>query len=72
VIAGREEVDAASEQLLSRLFGETEPAGQILAVGDREVDVVLLAQQREVLRDRFASRRADDIGQREYRQRARS
>jgi hypothetical protein len=44
---------------------QTEPAGGILAVGDHDVDVVLLADEREMFGERLATGRADDVGDRE-------
>jgi hypothetical protein len=44
------------------LLRETEAAGRVLAVGEDEIDVVLLAQQRQMFGERFAPGRADDVG----------
>jgi hypothetical protein len=43
---------------------EPEAAGGVLAVGDHDVDMVLLADERQMFGERFATGGADDVGDR--------
>ena len=49
VIAGGDDVDAEFEQLLGDLRSDAEAAGGVFAVGDGEIDAVLLLQFRQAL-----------------------
>jgi hypothetical protein len=44
---------------------ESEAAGRVFTVGDRDVDVVLFADEREMFGEDLATRCADDVGDRE-------
>ena len=44
VVAERDRVDAGLEQLTRRLLGDPDSSGRVLAVGDHEVGLVLVAQ----------------------------
>jgi hypothetical protein len=61
MVAGRDEIDAGGEHVVGGLFGEPEPAGGVLPVGDYRIDVVLLAGEAEVLGEDLAARRTDDV-----------
>ena len=65
VVAGREDVDAGVEQLLRRVRIDALPAGDVLAVGDDEVDRLLAPQRAEPRR-----RHAAPTGRRRRRGRA--
>jgi hypothetical protein len=44
------------------LVREPKAAGGVFAVGDHDVDVVLLADERKMFGQRLAAGRADDVG----------
>ena len=65
VVAERDHVDARREQPVGDPRSEPDPVGRVLAVGNDEVDVELVAQGRQPLLDRAVSRRAVDVGDEE-------
>ena len=65
VVPEREHVDARREQLVGELGRDPDAVGGVLAVGDAEVDVELLAQPRQPLLDRAETRAAVHVGDEE-------
>jgi hypothetical protein len=61
VVAERDHVRSGREQLVGELRGDAGSVGRVLAVDDREVGVVPLAQRRMMLLHGAASRDAEDI-----------
>jgi hypothetical protein len=47
------------------LNGQTEPAGGVLAVGDADVYIVLVARESDAALQGFTARRADDVSNQE-------
>ena len=65
VVAERDHVRSRREQLVGELGGDAGAVGRVLAVDDREVGVVPLAQRRQVLLHGATSRDAEDVRQEE-------
>jgi hypothetical protein len=65
VVAERDDVRAGGEQLVGELAGDAGAVGRVLAVDDREVRVVMLAQRRQVLLDGTTARDAEDVREEE-------
>ncbi len=61
MIAAGDEIDAYGEEFFGGLRGETEPARDVLTVGDAGMDVMLLARKRKTALERFTARRSDDV-----------
>jgi len=71
VVAEGDHVGSRSEQLVGELRGDTGPVGRVLAVDDREVGVVALAQRGQLLLHGAASWDAEDVREEEDLQRCR-
>ena len=69
MVAERDHVGSRGEQLAGELRGDAGPVGRVLAVDDREVGVVALAQRGQMLLDGAASRDAEDVREEEDLQR---
>ncbi len=65
VVAAGDEIDAGGKHFIGGLLGEPKAAGGILAVGDHRVDPMLLACERQMLLQRFATRRTHDVADHE-------
>ena len=65
VVAGRDQVDAGGEDLVRGALGDPDPARRVLAVGDDEVGLELLAQRRQQLREAAPAGAADDVADEE-------
>ena len=61
MVAERHDVGARREELVGELRRDPDPVGDVLAVHDREVGVVPLAQLLEVLLHGAAAGGADDV-----------
>ena len=61
VVAERDRVDPAREQLIGRLRRDSQPAGDVLAVDDDERRLQALAQQRQALEQGAPPDTADEI-----------
>jgi hypothetical protein len=69
VVAERDHVCAAREQLVRDLRRDPRAVRRVLAVEDAEVDVELVPQPRQPLLDDPAPRNAEDVGDEEDPQR---
>jgi hypothetical protein len=65
VVAERDHVRSGCEELVGELRRDPGSVGRVLAVDDREVGVVPLAQLRQVLLNGAASRDAEDVREEE-------
>jgi hypothetical protein len=65
VIAERDHVRSGREQLVGELSRDPRSVGCVLAVDDREIGVVPLAQRRQVLLDGTTPRDAEDVREEE-------
>ena len=65
MVAERDDVRAGREELVGELRRDAGAVGRVLAVDDREVGVVALAQRRQVLLHGAASRDAEDVREEE-------
>ena len=72
VVAERDAVDAAREDAIGEPVGDAGAVGGVLAVGDHEVELELLAQARHERLDRFASGPAEDVRDEQQPHRGRS
>jgi hypothetical protein len=68
VIAGGDDVDAEFEKFLGDLRSDTEAAGGVLAVGDGEIDRVLLPQLGQALVHDGPAWPAKNVSDEEYSQ----
>jgi hypothetical protein len=65
VVAERDRVGPGRQQPLCQPRRDPGPVGDVLAVDDTEVDVVLLPQPGQALLDRLPARGAEDVGDEE-------
>jgi hypothetical protein len=61
VITQRDDVGSGAEQLVGELGRDARAVRGVLAVDDRDIDLVPLAQRRELLLDGATTRDAEDI-----------
>jgi hypothetical protein len=69
VVAERDDVGARGEELVGELPRDPGAVGDVLAVDDRQVGVVLGAQRRQPLLDRAPAGGPEDVGEEEDLQR---
>jgi hypothetical protein len=65
VVTGRDHVSAGGEDLLCKLGGQADPVGGVLAVDDAEVDLQLVAQLGQPVRDGSSAGRPEDVSDEE-------
>ena len=65
VVAGRDHVGARGEDLLRELGGQADSVGGVLAVDDAEVDLQLVAQLGQPVRDGPPAGRPEDVSDEE-------
>jgi hypothetical protein len=61
VVSGRDHVGADREDLLRELGGQADPVRGVLPVDDAEVDLELVLELGEAVRDRSPTGRAEDV-----------
>src|SRR5207237_6499982 len=65
VVAEGDDVDAIRADLVEQVLGDAAAAGDVLAVGDDQVDVALADETRELLVDDLPAGPADDVAEAE-------
>ena len=63
VIAQRDDVDAVGAELVEEVLGDPAAAGDVLAVGDDQVDLALADERRELLVHHLPPGPADDVAE---------